>query len=228
MRRCVQLGLVLLTTSGLAACQHRSPVATPHSPTVAPSATSTSTAPSPSPEIDLATLKSRAQRAAIPVDAFKGKGVAAPNEDKYGQWAVTVMCGKQPSTNPDWRTSYLRLWSNKRIFVQNFVHAYAADSATRTVADVRSAHATCQQYQPGDGDTTTRKVLAPIPLANLPVEDSFAYCEDAGGATLCFAFLARGNLVSVVVTATSGTAVADTRGDLLAVIPIAANALASA
>jgi hypothetical protein len=45
---------------------------------------------------------------------------------------------------------------------------------------------------------------------------------------LCFAFLARGNLVSVVVTATSGTAVAATRGDLLAVIPIAANALATA
>lgn len=165
-------------------------------PTSSVPTSSPSSSPSPpSP----AELRNRTERAAIPGDAF-GSGSLKKDEDNA--YAVSVLCGKVVDYEHQTRH---RTWSTSEYILINEVHAYPAQEGDRLLAEVREARTLCATYTPR-GETVPRKVLDEIDLPAPPasISDRFGYCEQGLGRRpvyLCYAFLARGRFVSVVVAA---------------------------
>jgi hypothetical protein len=138
----------------------------------------------------------------IPAGGPSNLGIQA-SKDEEGKAAVTTQCDRPLSSNSDMQAGYRRTWQTRRSIVQSFAFGYAQVSGASVLSEVRALGGTCTSYQLSN-ENVARKVLGPY-AAKPPAgfTDVYAYSEQVEGvqAYTYFGFIARDNLVAVVVSA---------------------------
>jgi hypothetical protein len=177
------------------------------------------------PTIDLGALTARVGRAVVPADAPQSLGVQA-SKDEPGKVAVTTQCGRALPSDSDMLVGLRRTWQTRRGVVQSFVFGYERVSGATVLSEVRALNGACTSYQL-DGEPAVRHVVGPYTTKPLTgVTDVYAYSEKISDTHMYFGFIARDNLVAVVVSVARNVTWA--RDDFDRMLPLGAAALLAA
>jgi hypothetical protein len=202
--------------------------------------------PSSKPPFDRDVLSAQTKRVLMAQAALLNVGGptrAAENLD--GDFLLTRLCGAYP--NQEGRTGHVaheRVWTTNAFVVSNVAHGYHLKTGVEAVDEARAAAEKCPSFHSNyftmytdaradDNDNIGYDLLGVVEFATPGgVEESYGRCmkETYPSGTqrvVCFAYLGRGNLVSVLFV-TAGLDEAAGKAKLLQIVPIAAAALVGA
>jgi hypothetical protein len=194
--------------------------------------------------VDREALAAQAKRALMDQASLLDSGGPTRAEDYVdGNFTVSAYCGMLPSgESRSGHVAHERIWYANGFSVFNITHSYHRKRGTEVLQFAHNSSQRCTTYQDGvnqvytdargpDGSNVRYDMLPPVEFTTpVGVDDSFGVCvietyPSGLNRVVCTAYLARKNVVSIVVVL-AGSIESDIRNKLLAIIPKAGTALA--
>ncbi|WP_309110647.1 hypothetical protein [Saccharothrix sp.] len=191
MKRLLAIALLLTT-----ACTGTPPPAPSSTPP--PSTTTTVPTTTTTTGINAESAPLKIKSYAIPVDGMAGIGLPTGADDRTaGKWLPPSPCVRSDvEVDHGYYINFVRRWEGEKFRADQLVTWFEDKTGAEVIAKIKQDAESCEEYQWND---RTMVVTAPVTLPQMSdLDASYAVCEGDDYWAICYALLARGNVVSVI------------------------------